>query len=153
MTRIPAESRVRAAKAAVSTAEPVGLYDSELAAYCPDLDDWPSIWRYEQRDVAPGRKLVECFKPFLCHLLSLGLSPKTLRGHRDNLWLLGSELIRGLHETPRFRRQPIDQLVLAAVDDEGGPLIRHGTKEQQRSFDATCRKLYRFLQERNSSSR
>jgi hypothetical protein len=102
--------------------------------------------------VAPGQKLVECFKPFLCHLLSLDLSRKTLRQHRDNLWLLGGELIRRLHDTPRFRRRLIDQLVLAAVDEEGGPLIRHGTEEQQRSFDATCRKLYRFLQEHNSSS-
>jgi len=149
---MPAESRVHAAKAAVSTAEPASLRENELAAYCPDLDEWPSTWRYEQRDVAPGQKLVECFKPFLCHLLSLDLSRKTLRRHRDNLWLLGGELIRSLHDTPRFRRRPINQLVLAAVDDEGGPLIRHGTEEQQRSFDATCRKLYRFLQERNSSS-
>jgi hypothetical protein len=22
-------------------------------------------WRYEERDVAPGRQMVECFKPFL----------------------------------------------------------------------------------------
>jgi hypothetical protein len=152
MTRMPAGSRVHAAKAAVSTAEPLSLREDELAAYCPDLDEWSSTWRYEQRDVAPGEKLVECFKPFLCHLLSLDLSRKTLRRHRDNLWLLGGELIRRLHDTPRFRRQPIDQLVLAAVDEEGGPLIRHGTEEQQRSFDATCRKLYRFLQEHNSSS-
>jgi hypothetical protein len=152
MTRMPAGSRVRAAKSAVSTAEPSSLREDELAAYCPDLDEWSSTWRYEQRDVAPGEKLVECFKPFLCHLLSLDLSRKTLRRHRDNLWLLGGELIRRLHDTPRFRRRPIDQLVLAAVDEEGGPLIRHGTEEQQRSFDATCRKLYRFLQEHNSSS-
>ena len=136
----------------MSTAEPSSLREDELAAYCPDLDEWPSRWRYEQRDVAPGQELVECFKPFLCHLLSLDLSRKTLRRHRDNLWLLGGELIRRLHETPRSRRRPIDQLVLAAVDEEGGPLIRHGTEEEQRSFDATCRKLYRFLQEHNSSS-
>jgi hypothetical protein len=153
MTRMPGGSRGHADKAAVSAAEPAGsLRENELAAYCPDLDDWPSTWRYEQRDVAPGQKLVECFKPFLCHLLSLDLSRKTLRRHRDNLWLLGGELIRGLHEKPRFRRRPIDQLVLEAVDEEGGPLIRRGTEEEQRSFDATCRKLHRFLQEHNSSS-
>ena len=122
MTRMPAGSRDHAAIAAVPIAEPTSLREHELAAYCPDLDEWPD------------------------------LSRKTLHRHRDNLWLLGGELIRKLHETPGFRRRPIDQLVLAAVDEDGGPLIHHGTKEQQRSFDATCRKLYRFLQERNDSS-
>jgi hypothetical protein len=50
--------------------------DDELAGYCPDLDDWPLGWRYEARDVAPGRQMVECFKPFLRRLLSLGLVVK-----------------------------------------------------------------------------
>jgi len=149
---MPAGSRDHAAKAAVPTAEPASLRENALAAYCPDLDEWPARWRYEQRDVAPGQKLVECFKPFLCHLLTLDLSRKTVHRHRDNLWLLGGELIRRLHEAPRFRRRPIDQLVLAAVDEDDGPLIHHGTEEQQRSFDATCRKLYCFLQEHNGSS-
>ena len=103
---------------------------------------------------APGRGIVECFKPFLRHLLSLDLSRKTLHAHRDNLWLLGGELIRDLHETPRLRKQPIAELVLAAFDEEGGPLIDHGASEdQQRAFDATCRKLYRFLKGSNSSCR
>ena len=81
----------------------------------------------------------------ISHCLSGG-SLWSGRTHRDNLWLLGGELIRDLHETPRLRKRPIAELVLAAVDDEGGPLIGHGASEdQQRAFDATCRKLYRFL--------
>jgi hypothetical protein len=32
---------------------------------------------YETIDVARGQKLVERFKPFLCHLLTLNLSRKT----------------------------------------------------------------------------
>jgi len=96
--------------------------------------------------------MVECFKPFLRHLLSLGLSRKTLRIHRDNLWLLGGEIISDLHETPRLRKRPIDQVVLAALDDEGGPLISRASEDQQRSFDATCRKFYRFLTGRNAAS-
>src|ERR1700751_6292041 len=78
--------------------------DDDLAAYGPDLDEWPSSWRGEERDLIPGQKIVECFKPFLRHLLSLGLSRKTLRRHRDNLWILGGELIRDLHESPGLRR-------------------------------------------------
>jgi len=66
---------------------------------------------------------------FLRHLLSLGLSRKTLRQHRDNLWLLAASLIRDLHDAPRLRKRPMDQVVLAALDREGGPLISHGTSE------------------------
>ena len=106
---------------------------------------------YEERDLSPGQKLVECFKPFLRHMLRSGLSRKTLRKHRDNLWLLGGELISGLHEVPRLRKQPMDQVVVAALDDEGGPLISNAASEdQQRSFDSTCRKLRRFLKDRDT---
>ena len=77
----------------------------------------------EARDLPPGQQMVECFKPFLRHLLSSNLSAKTLRKHRDNLWLLGGELISDLHETPRLRRQPMDQVVRAALNDRDGPLI------------------------------
>jgi hypothetical protein len=117
-----------------------------LAAYCPDLEQWPKSWMVEARDLPPGLQLVECFTPFLRHLLSSSLSGKTLRKHRDNLWLLGGEIISDLHESPRLRKRPMAQVVFAALDEEGGPLISHrGSEEQQRSFDATCRKLHRFL--------
>ena len=65
--------------------------------------------------MSPGQQIVECFKPFLRHLLSLGLSRKTLRNHRDNLWRLGGEIISDLHETPRLRKRPIDQVLLATL--------------------------------------
>lgn len=102
----------------------------------------------EVRDLAPGRQVVEIFRPFLRHLLGLKLSRTTLRKHRDNLWLLGGEIISGLHKKPRRRKWPMEQVVSAVVDDEGGPLTSNSLSEdQQRSFDATCRKLYRFLKD------
>lgn len=122
--------------------------EEALATYCPNLAEWPERWRYEDRDVLPGQQIVECFKPFLLHLLSLGLSPKTLRKHRDNLWLLGGELIRELWETPKLRKRPIEELIASAVDDDGGPRLSHRqSEEEQCSFDSTCRKFHRFLQE------
>lgn len=128
--------------------------DNALATYCPDLAEWPGSWKYEDRDELPGQHIVVCFTPFLLHLLSLGLSPKTLRKHRDNLWLLGGELIGELWETPKLRKRPIGDLVAAAVDDDGGPILSHHTsEEEQRSFDSTCRKFHRFLQERQSPPR
>jgi hypothetical protein len=119
-----------------------------LAAYCPDLEQWPRSWIYEARDLRPGQQMVECFKPSLLHLLSSNLSGKTLRKHRDNLWLLGGEIISKLHESPRLRKRPMAQVVFAALNDEGGPLISHSSsEEQQRSLDATCRKFHRFLKD------
>jgi hypothetical protein len=134
----------------VVAAEPASA-DDELAAYCPDLDHWPASWRYEERDVAPGRQMVECFKPFLRHLRSLGLSRTTLRQHRDNLWLLGGALVGKLQEAPRLRKRPIIEVVRQAIDEEGGLLISHGAaaEAEQRSFDATCRRFYLFLTEGN----
>jgi hypothetical protein len=105
---------------------------------------------YEERDLSHGQQMVECFRPFLRHLVSSGPSRKTLRSHRDNLWILGGEIISKLHEDPRLRQRPTDQIVLAFLDDEGGPLISHGSEDQQRSFDSTCRKFFRFLKERNT---
>jgi hypothetical protein len=120
--------------------------EQALGAYCPDLDDWPRSWRIEPRDVAPGQRIAECFKPFLLHLLSLRLSKKTLRKHRDNLWLLGGEIIGKISNTPKLRKRPIEELVFSVLDEEGGPLLsHHESEEQQRSFDSTCRKFFQFL--------
>ena len=92
--------------------------------------------------------MVDCFKPFLRHLQNSQLSRKTLRKHRDNLWALGGEIISDLHMTPGCRKQPIEEVVFAALDEEGGPLLSHGQSEaEQRSFDTTCRKLRRFLKD------
>lgn len=94
---------------------------------------------------------MEYFTPFLRHLLNSNLSRATLRRHRDNLWLLGGEIIRKLQENPRLKKQPMADVVFAALDDEGGPLLsHHASEEDQRSFDSTCRKFLRFLKDSNS---
>ena len=133
--------------ATIKDKEAIVASDAErLKRYCPDLDNWPRSWSGGPCDIEPGQCLVGCFKPFLLHLLDLGLSPKTLRMHRDNLWLLGGGLIRALYHDPPLRNRPVEQLLSSACGDDGGPLIYHGTEEQQRSFDATCRRFHRFLQ-------
>lgn len=100
-----------------------------------------------EKDVAAGKKLVASFRPFLDYLvMSSDLSSKTIQKHVDHLWLLGGEIIRDLHEDPSLRKKTIEQVLYNVIDDEGGPLIYGASSEQQqRSFDATCRKLHRFL--------
>lgn len=98
-----------------------------------------------ERDLPPGEQLLACFRPFLVHLASSSLSPKTIRRHVDNLWLLGGELIRDLNEDPALRKVAVPQLLRDVIHHDGGPLIHNGSEEEQRSFDSTCRKLHRFL--------
>jgi len=37
--------------------------------------------------------------------------------------------------------------VLLKMIEYGGPLLYHGGEDEQRSFDATCRRFKRFLSE------
>ena len=117
-------------------------------AYGKDLEDWPRSWMGFPKDILPGERMVACFRPFLQHLIGLNLSPKTIRKHVDNLWMLGGEIIRDLNETPALRKVPVEDL-LRDVLKEGGPLLYHSdSEEQQRSFESTCRKFLRFLEQR-----
>ena len=121
------------------------LSPCDASAYCKDLDRWARSWMGLERDLPPGEALVACFRPFIEHLASSGLAPRTIRRHVGNLWLLGGEIIRDLNYNPSLRKKTAEQLLRHAVYDDGGPLIHNGSEEDQRSLDATCRKLHRFL--------
>jgi hypothetical protein len=118
-----------------------------LERYCRGLDGWPRAWMGREKDLPPGEKLVACFRPFLEELVASDLSPKTIQKHVDNLWALGGEIIRDLHENPSLRRKDIEQILANRIDDEGGPLVyaMESEEDQQRSFDSTCKKLHRFF--------
>jgi hypothetical protein len=98
-----------------------------------------------EKDLPPGEKLVACLRPFIEHLASSSLSPKTIRQHVDNLWMLGGEIIRDLNNDPSLRKMAADRLLRNVIHEDGGPLIYNGSEEEQRSLDSTCRKLHRFL--------
>jgi len=80
-----------------------------------------------EKDLAPGEHLVTLFRPFLEHLAASNLSPKTIQKHVDNMWVLGGEFIRDLHNDPPLRKRPVD-LVLSKMIEYGGPLLYHGGK-------------------------
>jgi hypothetical protein len=111
-----------------------------------DLHEWPQRWMGFPEDIPPGERIVECFRPFLQHLIQPPLSRKTICKHVNNLWVLGGEIIRDLHETPSLRKRPIHDLVLETVEGDG-PLPYGCSSEQElRSFESTCRKLRRFFE-------
>ena len=99
-----------------------------------------------ENDLPPGGQLLVLFRPFLEQLAASNLSPKTIQKHVDNMWALGGEFIRDLHNDSSLRKQPVDRALLQMIE-YGGPLLYHGGEDQQRSFDSTCRKFYRFLSE------
>jgi hypothetical protein len=117
----------------------------DVSSYCRDLENWPRSWMGWEKDLPAGERLVACFRPFLQHVVSSGLSRKTIRRHVDNLWLLGGEIIRDLNQTPSLRKVGVDRLLRDLIHEDGGPLIHNGSEEEQRSFDSTCRRLHRFL--------
>jgi hypothetical protein len=100
-----------------------------------------------EKDLPPGEQLLALFRPFLEHLAASNLSPKTIQKHVDNMWALGGEFIRDLHYDSSLRKKPVDVVLRRMIESDGGPLLYHGGEDQQRSFDSTCRKLYRFLNE------
>jgi hypothetical protein len=62
----------------------------------------------------------------------------------DNLWLLGGEIIRPVSNFDNYSIPPEESL-MRSVDEEGGPYCRHIHSEaRQRSYDATCRKLFKL---------
>jgi hypothetical protein len=123
----------------------VTLAPQDASAYCKDLDRWARSWMGLEKDLPPGETLVACFRPFIEHLASSGLALRSIRRHVDNLWLLGGEIIRDLNYNPSLRKKTAEHHLRHAVYEDGGPLIHNGSEEDQRSFDATCRKLHRFL--------
>jgi hypothetical protein len=140
---------------------PSGLTDStlgeNLAAWCPDLPNWAHSWRQEERDVGLGEEIVKIFKPFLFDLLRQNLTRRTFCRHRDNLWLLGGQIIRSVNLNPALRRSSAQALISDLLSPEGGPLIgchvsEQESEQEQRSFDTTCRLLYRFLASRASDA-
>ena len=117
-----------------------------LGKFCPDLANWPELWAIEHGDLAIGQRIVKSIQPFLLDLLQQSLTDKTLARHRDHLQMLGGEIIRRRYEDTDLAKQSACELLLNLVDDDGGPLMwPRITESAQNAFDATCRKLYRFL--------
>jgi len=117
-----------------------------IAQYVPDLQNWPASWRVDDEDISAGREIVAILTPFLEHLLTLRYPRKTLLRHRDHIWMLGGEMIRRRHEDPDLLTIPVTTLLDKLIEEDGGPLIWPAISESaQNAFDATCRKLYQYL--------
>jgi hypothetical protein len=126
--------------------EKTGRPSLTLESICPDFKEWPDSWKGEDKDVPYGEGLIEMFRPFIQSLIDQGWTKNTVRNHIDNLWLLGGEIIREVNDNNAYNKINPRQKLLETVGPEGGPYCRHlDSEEECRSFDATCRKLYKYL--------
>lgn len=120
--------------------------------YFRDFHEWPKDWMGIDEDLIVGNTLMMLFTPFIESLIKETLAVKTIKNHMGNLALLGSEIIRRLNDGDEKNRKLLPRkLVLEYIDDLHGPLVHHWdpndcTHEAHlKSFDATCRRLYKFL--------
>lgn len=116
-----------------------------LDALCPHFPEWPERWMGLEEDRVYGEELLAAMRPFAEFLVESNLADKTVSSHLDNLWLLGGEIIREVSTYNEYADPPQDKL-RDAVCGDGGPYCRHlYTEADERAFDATCRKLHKFL--------
>jgi len=109
------------------------------------MEQWPNSWAGSDTDIPIGNSLVAEMRPFIVHLCSLGLVRSTVRNHLDNCWAIGGEIIRDVVMQSGSRRLPPKQLLLDAIASGDAPLVYGVSEEEQRDFDATARKLWKFL--------
>ena len=110
------------------------------------INEWPEVWKFEEEDVAFGEKLIVEIKPFVAFLIESKLSERTIKRHVDNLWFLGGEIIRGVAMGDEYDFDPLEKLK-DSVSSVGGMFCKYiYLDSEQKSYDATCRKLHKFLE-------
>lgn len=125
--------------------------------YFPDLDQWPNNWMEIKEDLKIGHGLLALFILFIQHLIDEELAKKTIKNHGTQLGILGGEIIRRLNGIDEENRKLSPRkLILHYVDDHGGPLLSFWDSNEktrlshQMVYDATCRKLFKYMTRKNT---
>ena len=116
------------------------------------MDRWPDVWARIDEDVPVGQGFVAEMRPFIQYLHEAGLSPKTVRRHLDNCWVIGGEIIRQFNLEPELRKMKPLQILLDAIAIGEAPLVKHADDREQLEYDATARKLLRFLKSKSGGN-
>jgi hypothetical protein len=118
------------------------------------MSEWPNTWQIDEPDRLYGQGLLNEFRPFVTHLITVEqLSASSINRHLGNLFLLGGELISQINYFEEKRRLSPAKFLDQSIFEDGGPLCRHVADYQQAQYDATCRKLYAFRHSRRPESR
>lgn len=120
--------------------------------YFSEFSDWPAHWTIIDDDLAIGQSLMRLFEPFINSLIKDGRSVKTIKNHMAHLTILGAEIIRRLNDDDECNRTLSPHaLLLEYVEEQYGTLVHYWNPNDrieqayQKSFDATCRKLHKFV--------
>lgn len=109
------------------------------------VNKWPSSWSYDAATRQYGEKLLEEMRPFVRMIAEHGYTKKTVERHLENLFFLGGEIIRGVSIDERYDEDAAEVLRESVIGGEG-PLCQHlHIESEERAYDATCRKLDKFL--------
>ncbi len=123
--------------------------------YSKDFYEWPEAWMGFDEDLITGASILKGFTLFIKNLVDEGISKRTIKNHMENLWVLGSEIIRGVHFDEGQRKLTPKELLLEYVSEAGGPYVHQWDPNDKTektkiiSYDATCRKLYNFIMPTN----
>lgn len=109
------------------------------------MKEWPQSWAGFPEDIPYGQQLCAQMIPFVRFLHAQGFTTKTLRTHLANLWAIGGEIIRDINEDNAARKTSPQLLLKKTIKNGQAPLLRNATENEQRSCDATARKLNKFL--------
>jgi hypothetical protein len=121
---------------------PAGSLQKLLAV----MEEWPHSWAgIPENDEPVGQGMLVPMREFMASLHAQGLSRKTLHRHRTSLWVIGGEVIRKLNYDESLLKIEPTQLLFQSVEDGLAPLVSQATPAEQDTFDATARKLLRFL--------
>jgi hypothetical protein len=122
---------------------------SKLTDICPDFAEWPERWMGTEQDFEYGKQLLEALRLFAEFLAEGGLAKKTIKRHLTNLWLLGGEIIRDVSLYSEYSTSASEKL-RQSVGPDGGPHCRDLNRAaEMESFDSTCRKLHKYLEDQS----
>jgi len=111
-----------------------------------ETDQWTGTWTVIASDPPVGKKILHAMHAFVSGLTGQRLPYTAINRHVLNLWLLCGEIVRYVQNNQELKSLSSYELILRFVDAEGGPHCSQlATQQQQRSFDATCKKLFQHL--------
>lgn len=119
--------------------------------YFKDFYEWPQHWMGFKEDIDLGNRILLEFIPFVEFLVNKKLARSTIKKYMADLGVLGSEIIRRIHENENQRKWPAEKILLDYLDESGGPIPHCWDPNeftQQRyitAYDSTCRNFYKFI--------
>jgi gamma-glutamyl-gamma-aminobutyrate hydrolase PuuD len=107
-----------------------------------EINKWPKSWAGTDKDIEYGRKIMQLMKLFIIELLDSSYSPKTVKEHIDNLWLLGGHIIKHINYHEEKREKDPLLLLTRFIDSFDGPHISVLSENEQNRNDVLVSRLH-----------